>query len=294
MKGRGTAFGAVSIVNAIAGGKGATASIALKTEAVVEIEKQRGPWRVTVNGKEARSRLAVEVVRGVLESKGFDAGKLACKIETESTIPPGTGLKSSSSSSVAVALAALGALGESTYDATRVLNYSVEASLSAGVSITGALDDAASCLMGGINHADNLKRRVIKTQVFESPLRVVIKVPKQRNRRDSMKLGFVRRFSNLADAAFVMSLAGDIWNAMILNGIIYSSILRYDPAPALRAVNLGALGAGLSGTGPSVAAVFRPDDNREIELLRKDWSRDGSRVIVAGSSNEHGRIACLD
>jgi shikimate kinase len=287
MKGRGTAFGAVSIVNAIAGGKGVTASVALTTEAIVDIERGEGPW-------EARSGLATEVVRRVLESKGLDYGRHACRIETRSEIPVRAGLKSSSSSSVAVALATLAALGDNAYDATRVLGYSVEASLSAGVSITGALDDAASCLMGGINHADNLKRQVVKTKAFESPLRVVIKVPKQRNRRDSMKLEFVRRFSKYADAAFNMSLAGDPWGAMVLNGIIYSSILGYDPAPALRAVSLGALGSGLSGTGPSVAAVFRPDDNRAIELLRKEWGRDGSKVIVTESSNEQGRVVRLD
>jgi shikimate kinase len=70
----------------------------------------------------------------------------------------------------------------------------------------------------------------------------------------------------------------------------YSSILKYDPFPALRAVELGALGAGLSGTGPSVAAVFDPSKQAEIDALRKEWSSDGGSVIETETNNEHGRV----
>ncbi len=294
MNGRATAYGAISIVNGIASGRGATASIALKTEARVELAEGPGGWTTAINGKPVRSRFAVEVVRCVLRSKGRDRKDWRGKIETRTEIPIGAGLKSSSSSSVAIALATLAALGDDEYDPKRVLNFSVEASLSAGVSVTGALDDAASCLNGGINHADNLKRRLIRSEAIDSPLKVVIKVPRQRSRRGSVKLEFVRRFSRLADLAFDMSAQGDPWGAMVLNGMIYSSVLHYDTSPAMKALSLGALGSGLSGTGPSVSAVFGREADRAIELLRKDWGRDGSRVIVTESNNEHGRMVRLD
>ena len=90
-----------------------------------------------------------------------------------------------------------------------------------------------------------------------------------------------------------MSLKGDYWRAMVLNGMAYSSILKYDPFPALRAVELGALGAGLSGTGPAVAAVFDPSKQAEIDALTKDWAADGSTVIETETNNEHGRLLAV-
>jgi shikimate kinase len=166
------------------------------------------------------------------------------------------------------------------------------------VSITGALDDAASCLNGGINFADNLKRRLIRSEAFPRPLRVVIRVPRLRSRRGSVKLQFLRRFSKLADLAYEMGEGGDRWGAMVLNGMVYSSLLEYDVSPAMKALSLGALGSGLSGTGPAVSAVFEEEADDEktgaIELLRKNWARDGSKVIVTESNNEHGGMVRLD
>ena len=294
LKGKGTAYGAISIVNGIASGRGVTLGIGLKTDATVELAEGSGGWATSINGKPVLSRLGVEVVSIVLRSKGRGRENWMGKIETRSNIPIGAGLKSSSSSSVAIALATLAALGDDEYDPNGVLNFSVEASLSAGVSVTGALDDAASCLNGGINHADNLKRKLIRSESIESPLRVVIKVPRERSRRGTVKLDFVRRFSKLADLAFEISAEGDPWEAMVLNGIIYSSVFRYDTGPAMEALSLGALGSGLSGTGPSVSAVFGQEADRAIELLSKDWGRDGSRVIVTESNNERGRMVRLD
>ncbi len=294
MKGKGTAFGAISIVNAIASGRGVTAGVRLKTDVTVQMEQGAGEWGSTINGKPVRSRLALEVVRIVLRSKGIDYRNCSGRIDTVSEIPVGVGLKSSSSSSVATALATLAAVGETRYDPDRVLNDSVEASLSAGVSVTGALDDAASCLRGGVNHADNLARKVLRSEAIEPPLKVVLRVPWQRSRRGTVSLEFVRKFSKLAEMAFTMSEDGDRWGAMVLNGMIYSSLYQYDTTPAMVALSLGALGSGLSGTGPSVAAVFQADAQRAIELLRHEWERDGSRVIVTECNNEGGRMVRLE
>ena len=120
-----------------------------------------------------------------------------------------------------------------------------------------------------------------------------------RSRRGSVKLNFLRRFSKLADLAYEMGDGGERWGAMVLNGMIYSSLLGYDVSPAMKALRVGALGSGLSGTGPAVSAVFErgageDHDAGTIELLRKNWARDGSKVIVTESNNEHGEMVRLD
>ncbi len=293
MKARASTFGAVSIVNAIASGRGATASVRLTTEAEVEIEASKGGWEVSDNGESSGSSLAVETARLAIKATGKDPDSFSGSVRTTSSVPISVGLKTSSASSTAIAIAVFAALGQKAFDPKKVLDCSVEASLASGASVTGALDDAAGCLLGGVNMTNNLARKVVSSKLFDKKLRVVIRVPKARSRRDAVEPGFIRRFGGLTDLLFEMSLKGDYWRAMDLNGMVYSSILKYDPFPALRAVELGALGAGLSGTGPAVAAVFEPSKLAEIDALTKDWAADGSTVIETETNNEHGRLLAV-
>lgn len=290
LRAKAVTFGAISIVNAIASGKGATASVRLTTEAEVEMEGSRGGWEVFANGKKAESSLALETVRRAIKGTGKDPEAYSGKVMTTSSVPVGVGLKTSSASSTAIAIAVYAALGQKAFDPKKVLDCSVEASLASGASVTGALDDAAGCLLGGVNMTDNLARKVVSSRLFDKKLRVVIKVPKARSRRESVDPRFIRTFRDLTDLFFEMSLKGDYWRAMVLNGMTYSSILKYDPFPALLAVEHGALGAGLSGTGPAVAAVFNPSKSHEIEALTREWASDGSSVIETETNNEHGRL----
>jgi shikimate kinase len=290
LRAKATTFGAISIVNAIASGKGATASVRLTTEAEVEVEASRGDWEVMVNGRKSESRLAVETVRRAIKSTGKDPDAFSGRVQTTSSVPIGVGLKTSSAASTSIALAVYAALGQRAFDPKKVLDCSVEASLASGASVTGALDDAAGCLLGGLNMTDNLARKVVSSKLFDKKLKVVIRVPRTRSRRESVDPQFIRKFGGLTDLFFEMSLKGDYWRAMVLNGMTYSSILKYDPFPALRAVELGALGAGLSGTGPAVAAVFDPSKQAEMDALTKDWASDGSNVIETETNNEHGRL----
>ncbi|HYR03991.1 MAG TPA: shikimate kinase [Nitrososphaerales archaeon] len=292
-KAKATSFGAISIVNAIASGRGATAGVKLSTEAEVEIEDSKGEWEVTVNGRRWSPGLAIETARRAIRSAGKDPDAFSGKVRTTSAIPVGVGLKTSSSSSTAIALAVHAALGQSTVDPRRVLDCSVEASLASGASVTGALDDAAGCLLGGINMTDNLERKILSSKPLDQSLKVVIMVPKTKSRRRTVSPEFIRKFGRLTDFFLEMSLKGEHWEAMLLNGMAYSSILKYDPFPALRAVELGALGAGLSGTGPSVAAVFDPSKRDEIDALTRDWASDGSGVLGTETNNEHGRVLAV-
>jgi shikimate kinase len=202
-------FGAISLVNAIASGKGATASVRLSTEAEVEMEASSGSWEVLVNGKKAESSLAVETVRRAIKGAGKDPDSFSGRVGTTSSVPMGVGLKTSSAASTAIAIAVYAALGQKAFDPKKVLDCSVEASLASGASITGALDDAAGCVLGGVNMTDNLARKVVRSKLFDKKLRVVIKVPRTRSRREAVDPQFIRRFGGLTDVFFEMNLKGD-------------------------------------------------------------------------------------
>lgn len=283
MIGEARAMGAISIVNAIACGRGASVGVKLPTVAKVELKEVRGRWRVHLNGRQARSSLAVHTVRRAIRMLGKDPGRYSGSIETMTSAPVGVGLKTSSSSSVAIILAVFSAFGKNRYVARDVLQCSVSASLAAGVSVTGAMDDAASCLLGGVNFADNSTKRVLSSVRLGRPLTVLIRIPQDGSRRASVGASYVRKFSKVAESIFTTGRDGRVWKAMTLNGLLYCSIYGYPPFDALQALEANALGAGLSGTGPAVGAVF--DDEGEPQRLARLWDEGGAKVIRTETSD---------
>ncbi len=277
MMGEATAMGAVSVVNALACGKGATVAVRLPTSARIEVNEHRGGWRVTMNGRQVKPALAMQTVMAAIRMIGRDPKEYSGSVVTKTSAPVGVGLKTSSSSSVAIALAVLSAFGEKPRRATDVLRCSASASLAAGVSVTGAMDDAASCLVGGANFVDNSSGRLLSAVRLGSPKPVLIRVPTGRSKRSNVRLSYVKRFSDLATSIFETAKQGHLWKAMTLNGLLYSTIYGYSPYTSLNALGAGALGSGLSGTGPAVAAVF--DDRNQMESLASVWSNDAAALI---------------
>ncbi len=193
MKGSGWTFGAISIVNAIAGGKGVTASVKLGTESTAELENKPGAWKILANGKVVESKLATETVSLALKTAGKNPAEYSGTISTTTVLPMSVGLKTSSSSSSAIALAVFAALGQKAFDPQKIMICSIEASIASGASITGAMDDAAACLLGGINLADNLGRKIERSKLFDKTLKVLIKVPKTQSKRASVDVVQVRK-----------------------------------------------------------------------------------------------------
>lgn len=272
MRGVGRAYGAVSIVNAISTGYGAALGIKLRTEAVVELVPEEG-FSLTINGEPGDPSLAVEVVKTI--ANHFDLEVSGCRVSTTSNIPMAVGLKSSSSAAVAIASAFVNAFQER-LEAEVLLSLVAEASVRSGTSITGAMDDAAACMLGGIVATDNLKRRILMREKAAGELMTVIHVPPgkiftrdfPRRRLDPVK--------ELVATAFSMVLRGEYWKAMTLNGLLHSAALGLPTDPALEALRAGALAAGLSGTGPAVAAVCTEE---HVDLVEKSFQRFEGKVI---------------
>jgi len=74
-----TLHGAISIVNAIAMGKGATLGISLKTEATIKTSQGKGVILISDN-KTISSRLVNRVVQKVVPKKVLDKNKLKISI----------------------------------------------------------------------------------------------------------------------------------------------------------------------------------------------------------------------
>ena len=288
MKGLGVAHGAVSIVNAISIGKGAALGICLKTTAEVKIERCRGKGVIVVGGETSEdTTLAEMTVQEVL--KRYGEGNFDVFISTKSEIPVGRGLKSSSAASNAIVLASLAALDKKVDDLTAV-NIGVDASLKAGVTITGAFDDACASFFGGFVVTDNTKRKLIQREKANDKLQIVIYVPTERTYTKDFDKNKIMPFKNNVAEAYKYALSGEYWKAMILNGDIHSSALGLTLQPSKDALGLGALGSGLSGTGPAVAAVCYQD---EVEKIRRKWCEMQGEVIVTSINNSKAEGVCF-
>lgn len=275
-----TLHGAVSIVNAIATGKGATLGISLKTKAIVKISSGSGV-SIESRNKTISSRLINRVVQKVVPKSELE--KFKVEIVLESDIPTGYGLKSSSAISSAVSLACA-KLFRPKWTDKQILLAGVDASIESRVSITGAYDDACGCYYGGFVVTDNYKRKIIKLEKGPKNLAAVIFIPKSRKR------GNVKNLKNLRpifEQAWELARDSDYWNAMILNGLATSTILNSDPRLITSLIEKGALGASVSGNGPAIAAISKKED---IVNIKKIFSNLVGTTIVSEINNKKAEV----
>jgi len=275
LSGVGFACGSATVVNAMSTGKGAAFGVDLWLEARVRLsERIRGIAGRTVGVRES-PRLVEICVRKVLERLGVQ--DLGARICTYSDIPVAVGLSSSSAAANAAVLATLMALGERMRP-EEVLEISVAAAIEAGVTLTGAFDDAAASLLATGVITDNRKMKILGKFEVDPSFRVAIFIPRGKKLYTKSLRG--KDFSQIAsgvEEVHRMALDGDVWTAMTLNGILYSSVLGHDLTPTFVALSSGVVAAGITGKGPATVAVGSPE---AISETVRNWRRLSGRIIL--------------
>jgi shikimate kinase len=272
--------GAVSIVNAIATGKGATLGISLGIEAIVETQSGKG---IVFENKESNlsSRLIRNVVETSVPKSELEKNKITIFVKSE--IPSGYGLKSSSAISSVISLACAKLFRPKATD-LEILRDGVHASIKSKVSITGAFDDACACYFGGFVVTDNTNIKIIKSEKASEDLTAVIFIPKSRRRGNIKKL---KTLSGVFSQAWDLANKSEYWNAMILNGLATSAILGSDPKILTDLLENGSLGASVSGNGPSIAAVVKND---KVSNIKKTFSSLEGSIIVSPINNKKAEV----
>ena len=275
-----TVHGAVSIVNALALGKGAALGISKKVNVDIETLSGNGII-IEAKNKRVSSRLINKVVEKIIPKK--DLSQLKLKIHLDSDIPTGYGLKSSSAISSAVALCCAKLYKPSIND-FEILSYGVNASIETKVSLTGAYDDACACYYGGFNVTDNYKRKIISYEKCQNDISAVIFIPKSRKRGNFRKL---KTLKTVFEHAWNLAKNSDYWNAMIINGIATSAILNSDPKIISKLIENGALGASVSGNGPSIAAIAK---NNVLPDIKNVFSSLEGITTVSQINNKKAEV----
>lgn len=275
--------GSATIINAIATGFGSAFGIGLDIRCDA---KSTGNSIVCSNDVGADTTLMELCVRRVFNHYGIDEDEFGVDLKTESSLPMASGLSSSSASSNAVVKVVSEIVSEE-FDLKplgdlEVVNMAIDASLEAGVTITGSFDDATASYFGGVVVTDNRNRKfIIKERMQDYP--ILVYMPNYYSKSGDSNPDRMKVLAPLVETAFEFARNGDYLKALNLNGLIYSATLGFDSAIAVDALQAGAVASGLSGTGSSFVAVVGEDS---IDDVREAWSKYEGRVIETKVDNE--------
>ena len=279
--GKAVAYGAITVINAISCGFGAALGIGLKTEASVKLTDRPGRIEGRILSDPEENPILIEKVVSRVLNRFNEQDEHGAYVETRSDIPIARGLKSSSAAANAIALATFSALGNEVDDST-VVNLGVDAAIDAKVTITGAFDDACASYLGGLVVTDNYQRKILKRFNVEE-YSVLIHVPPKKAYTATSNVERMKLIAREVKTAHNSAISGEYWQAMTINGILYSSVLGHDPSITLDALSAGAIAAGLSGKGPAVAAVVSKD---HLEKVKRIWERYEGEIIVTKVNHE--------
>ncbi len=272
------AFGAGTIINAIATWKGAAFGIDLKTEAEVILTDDKKIRGYMEDGGD--TKLIERCVELTLSRFGSSSG---AKVSTKSEIPIASGLKSSSAAANATVLATLDALGEK-LEPLEAIKIGVQAALDAKVTITGAFDDACASMLGGFVITDNKKMELISR--VERDSEVLILAPPKKVFSSATNVARSRLMGRWVGLAFNEALAGEYEKAMTLNGFLYCAALGFSTEPMMAALEVGIEGVSLSGTGPAYTAL---GSTELLDKLEPVWGRMSGKVIRTKVTNTGGK-----
>jgi len=281
--------GSATIINAISTGCGSAFGIELYVDAEVRLTGEEGV--ICLTDQEVDTSLMEICAGNVLEKFGVNTG---VEIKTTSTLPVASGLSSSSAVSNAVTAALTRALSDEYHvdaqkiglDDIGILNLAVNSSLEAGVTVTGAYDDASASYFGGVSITNNLRREIIRNEKWNIQ-NILIYMPDKKSPTAEADVARMKLLAPWVKLAFKEVLKGNIHHALTLNGLLYCSALRFDPNIALDALEAGALAAGLSGTGPSFVSITNKGNSSKVE---EAWESYPGRVIKTKVDNQGTQV----
>lgn len=285
MKAHASCFGAGTIVNAIATGRGAAFGLGLRANATaVVVTGEQGITTHVPAGIDPA--LADGTSRRILRRS---RRKARLDVTVDSEIPISRGLKSSSAVANAVALASSRALGLD-LEPMQIIHAGVDAALEAKVTITGAFDDACASFFGVVAVTDNRTRRLLRTDRLMEGLVAVVQIPRRMITKPSLAGTDFSPIRARVEDAFKLALDGDYFHAMELNSAAYAKVLEVDETPAIRARAAGAVAAGITGAGPAIIALTKPT---YVDAVARALAADDAEVRAVPMNTIEAREVAL-
>lgn len=275
--------GSATIINAIATGFGSAFGIGLDIECEAKTLSEGIECANDVGADTELMELCVQKVFNHYNIFNEDFG---ISLKTKSTLPMASGLSSSSASSNAIVKATSEIISDefnlNPLSDLEVINMAIDASIEAGVTITGSFDDATASYFGGVVVTNNKARKFIIKEKMED-YSILVYMPNFHSKSGDSDVGRMKVLAPLVETAFDFACKKDYFKALNLNGLIYSSALGFNSAISVDALQAGALASGLSGTGSSFVAIV---DDDSIGDVHESWMKYDGNVIETQVDNE--------
>jgi shikimate kinase len=164
----------------------------------------------------------------------------------------------------------------------------VTAAREAGVTATGAFDDASASMLGGVTLTDNTADTLVRRDVVDWD--VLVWTPPERAYSADADVARCENVAPMADLVAELAREGRYAPAMSVNGLAFSAALGFSPEPAVEAMP-HVTGVSLSGTGPSVVAVSDPaDPETDLDRVRDLWDDRKGTVRSTTTRSDGARI----
>jgi shikimate kinase len=275
-------YGAVTVVNAIPCGIGAAVGIRLTTSADLTVDGNKRVVRI-INDPNEDTRMAKICIKNTFRHFNMSEPE-GWYLSVESEIPVSRGLKSSSSACNAIVSSAtdhiVGEHGGNGFgtgkDGTlEMIRFGVGCAKEANVTVTGAFDDACACHLGGFVITDNKKNVLLEHDDVEDN-DIILLIPERKIRKPSLNAEAFRAVSDKA-ACIIKKAKKDWYAALTENGELIAGVLGIDDGAASDAMRMGALAAGVSGTGPAISVVVGKGEGASFA---RDLDLDGYSAII--------------
>ena len=269
--GQGESNGAISILHALGLGRGCSIGIQLTTK--VQIVED------AVDIEDDRNGLLVAVEK-CWRDKGLPIpDQFGWKVD--SSIPIGQGLKSSSALSCA-ALRALNSCAWTGLSNSEIADIAAKSQLISNCAKTGSMDDNWASLEPGWKLVDptlSASESIILEGDIDPNLSILVLLRGKRTVEISAEA--FSQHEQIFERSLASVMRGSILDALSSNGMAVAAAT--DDQEALRICNLsiasGAIAAGISGSGPSIAIVCYQEDSTSLSKL---FSESGLEVISTG------------
>ena len=267
--GTGSANGACSLIHAAGIGYGASLGLDLP----VKVRLLDAPARREVNDPDDLLKAVLDAWSGA--GHPLPAGTLAWSVRSD--VPPRQGLKSSA----AVAVAALRALTDATdheLSTADLVELAGTAQLAAGVSITGAYDDAWAAAAPGWRLVDADATSAAERVVLEGEglnpddWRVLILTGPEREQHPPME-AFAPHAMHFQQALVALQ-EGRPLVALTQNGrgVVAATQDHVGRQLANHAFVNGGRAAGISGSGPAIVIIVPAGIDQPVERLRNQYA----------------------
>lgn len=283
MDGRAAAPAAGTVLNALATGYGSAFAIDAETTAAVELDESDDVTGVVAGNPDADTTLIERCVELAVERYGAGEGE-GGHVRTESEVPMAAGLKSSSAAANATVLATLDALNVAgAVERLEACRLGVQAAREAGVTVTGAFDDASASMLGGVTVTDNTSDELLAHE--EVDWDVLVWTPPERVYSADADVSRCERLAPMAELVQELALEGRYTEGMTVNGFAFTAALGFPTAPLIDALP-DAMGVSLSGTGPSYTAV---GDRVALEHVQEIWRDYEGNTWLTTTRNQGAR-----